>query len=155
VDRELLKKARSLLLYKQAVSIILFGGATMVLLYKILHLSAADFGDYKHWLFVAFASICGLSFFKVRDLLAVRGLAILLLFLCDKVLDSVYCEEFFLRNAFVCEIYLTITFFMLIGAMPYIFRDCVDKILASEKLSKFAGCLCSIFAIAALGTALI
>jgi hypothetical protein len=150
-----LKKIRDWLVFKIAATIVLFGGATVVLLYKILHLSLADFGEYRRLLFAAFALICGLSFFKVRDLLAMRGLAILLLFLCDSVLDSVYCSTFFLHNAFVCIVYIAIIFFIFAGAMPYILRDCLDRIIANDAVAATSGCLCFIFSIVALGAVFI
>jgi hypothetical protein len=146
----LLEKIRNWLLYWKASAAVLFGGATVVLLHKILHLSVADFGNYRHLLFLAFALICGLSFFKVRDLLALRGLAILLLFLCDGVLDAVYCREFFLHNAFVLVVYCLITFAMTVGAVPYVLRDCIDKILSHKKVANFVGGICFVFALIAL-----
>ncbi|MDR1255597.1 MAG: hypothetical protein LBJ94_01540 [Puniceicoccales bacterium] len=155
LSKGLLEKVRNWLLYGQTAAVILFGGASMVLLHKTLHLSTADFGEYRHSLFIVFALICGLSFFRVRDLLAIRGFAILLLFLCDKILDSVFCVEIFLSNVFVVEIYCVIIFSMAIGAAPYIFRDFMDRIIAGKKSAQLAGCVGCIFAATALGMLLI
>jgi hypothetical protein len=148
IDR--LEEMRNYLLYGTTSAVIFFGGATAILLYKIVHLSPADFGNYRCLLFVAFAFVCGLSFFRVRDLLAIRGLAVLILFLCDSVLDSVYCKTFFLHNVFVCLVYFVIILSIAIGAMPYILRDCVDKILANDKLAKLIGVGCFIFTLISL-----
>jgi hypothetical protein len=124
----------------------LFGMAVVILLYKILHLSVADFGNYKYPLFAAFSLIYGLSFFRVKDLLAVRGLAILLLLLCDKTLDKIYCTTFFLHGAFVCVVYIIVIFAMAIGAAPYLLRDAIDRLLIGGRVSKFVGYTCLVFA---------
>jgi uncharacterized membrane protein len=137
-----LREVKNYLLYGKTSALFFFGGATVVLLLKILHLSPADFGNYKYALFMAFALICGLSFFKVRDLLAIRGLAVLVLFLCNSVLDSVYDRVFPLHNIFVSLVYFAIIFFITVGAIPYIFRDCMDKILTNGNLSKVVGSMC-------------
>jgi hypothetical protein len=146
ISPDCLGKVKNYLLCGRTSAAVFFGGSTAVLLHRILHLSLADFGNYKYPLFVAFALICGLSFFKVRDLLAIRGLAVLVLFLCDSVLDSVYCGTFFLHNTFVCLVYFVIIFSITIGAMPYILRNCIDEFLLNSKLSKFIGYACSICA---------
>jgi hypothetical protein len=148
--RDRLRKVKGVLLHDQRAAVVLFGAATVVLLHKVLHLSVADFGNYKYLLFVAFALICGLSFFKVRDLLALRGLAILLLFLCDQVLDEVYCTTFFLHGAFVCVVYVAVIFSMAVGAAPYLLRDTIDRLLLGGKASKFVGYSCLAFAAIAL-----
>jgi hypothetical protein len=150
-----LKVVKNYLLHGKTSAPLFFGGAAVILLFKILNLSPADFGNYKCALFVIFALICVLSFFKVRDLLAIRGLAVLILFLCNGVLDSVYGRAFLLHNIFVSLVYFTIIFSITIGALPYIFRDFMDKILANSNLSRIVGYVCFACASMSLWVALI
>lgn len=136
-----LETFRNWLLYNKFSTLILFGSSTIVLLHKITHLSNADFGEYKCLLFMIFTIICLMSFFKVKELLSIRGLAILNLFFFDIVLDSVYTKNFFTHNIFVGFIYILIVFFIVFGASPYLFRDFLDKLMQNQKLAKIIGCL--------------
>src|ERR1043166_2834135 len=58
----------------------------------IWHLSPADFGEYRGWLFVGFAAIAILSFKCVPDFLAVRGLCAIVLMGAMPLLDAAYME---------------------------------------------------------------
>src|SRR4051812_35919001 len=58
---------------------VFFGAGAAWFLYAIWHLSAADFGEYRVWLFAGFAAVAVLAFKCVPDFLAVRGLCALVL----------------------------------------------------------------------------
>ncbi|MDR1173794.1 MAG: hypothetical protein LBK24_03305, partial [Puniceicoccales bacterium] len=103
-----------------------------VFLVNVLHLSMADFGAHKFSLFAIFATIILFSFFKMRELLSIRGLAVLLLVCSKAMLDNVYCESVLWKNYFVSFVYLIIIFSMLIGSMPYLLRDFLDFLIKSK-----------------------
>ena len=127
------------LLFKKSSTFVLFGLSSVIFLYRVATLSVADFGNHKHFLFLAFASICILSLLKVRDLLSIRGFAIMVLFLCEAVLGRIYFEVFFMHGPFVTIVYGTIILSITIGAAPYLFRDAIDKLMQSRNLRKLFG----------------
>jgi hypothetical protein len=98
----------------------------------VLHLSVADFGEHRFALFALFATIILLSFFKMRELLSIRGLAVLLLVCSKAMLDNVYCEPVLWKNYFVSFVYLVIIFSMIIGSMPYHLRYFLDFLIKSK-----------------------
>src|SRR5471032_242283 len=73
-------------------SYIFFGGGAVWFLYRVCHLSPADFGDYRGILFIVFAVISVLSFYCVPDFLAVRGLCVLVLVGATPLMDAAYME---------------------------------------------------------------
>ncbi|MDR1433144.1 MAG: hypothetical protein LBI61_02260 [Puniceicoccales bacterium] len=103
---------------------------------NVLHLSIADLGEHRVPLFLLFGAIILLSFFKMRDLLAVRGLAILLLVCAGMMLENVYGERILSKNFFVSFIYLMIIFAMVIGSIPYAFVS-LSKFLRESDGARF------------------
>jgi hypothetical protein len=99
---------------------------------NVLFLSVADFGEYRVVLFLAFGTILLFSFSKMRELLSIRGLAILLLIYADLALSGVYCEQIYLKNAFVSFVYLVVILAMVIGTLPYLFRNFLELLLKSQ-----------------------
>src|SRR5665213_3072068 len=69
---------------------LVFGAAAAWFLYNILHLSNADFGEYRYYLFAGFAAVAVLSFKCVPDFLGVRGASALVLISATPFLDSAY-----------------------------------------------------------------
>lgn len=136
-----LEYIRNWMLYDKRAALVLFGSSIVILLYKIIHLTTADFGDYRILLFVLFSMICALSFCKVRELLAIRGLAILSLFFCDAVLDAIYLKISLINNMLTGIIYIAIVGWMAIGAAPYLLRDWIDCLVEHGDLRKLVGCL--------------
>src|SRR3954467_8427813 len=71
---------------------VFFGAGAAWFLYAIWHLSPADFGQYRTWLFIGFTAVAVLAFNSVPDFLAVRGLCTLVLMGAMPLLDSAYME---------------------------------------------------------------
>ena len=67
----------------RSAALIFFGIGAAWFLFRIWHLSEADFGQYRRPLFVFFAAVAVGAFVYVPDFLAVRGLAVI--FPCLKV----------------------------------------------------------------------
>lgn len=108
----------------QAASYLLFGAAIVLFLYEILHLSSADFGDYKVPLFIFFA-IVGVAAFKcVPDFLSVRGLAALVILTAKYFLGAAFMHYELPQRLFMVtlvEIFIALAIWM--GAQPWRLRD--------------------------------
>lgn len=107
-----------------AVGYAVFSVAAAWFLYNILHLSNADFGEYRMYLFVGFAVIAVLSFKCVPDFLGVRGAAALVLIGAMPFLDAAYMQYDRPQRLFmVSAVYLAIALAIWLGAQPWRLRD--------------------------------
>lgn len=107
-----------------AAAYLFFGAGAAWFLYHIWHLSPADFGDYRKYLFVGFLAVAVLSFKCVPDFLAVRGLATVLLLGAMPLLDAAYMEYDKPQRLFmVSAVYLALTAALWLGAQPWRLRD--------------------------------
>ncbi|MDR2432513.1 MAG: hypothetical protein LBD34_02055 [Puniceicoccales bacterium] len=127
-----LRKLSNWLLFSKYAPFVTLGIGGTVFLTNVFHLNVADFGEYRFILLILFATIILLSFFTIRELLSIRGLAVLLLVCSKAMLDNVYCEPIFGKNYFVSFVYSVIIFSMLIGSMPYLLRDFLDFLINSK-----------------------
>ncbi len=92
----------------------------------VMHLSEADFGEYR-WYIGGIAIFIGVSsYVYVRDFLAVRALSILVLFYSREVLDAAFLQEPVSRLFLVSVIYLLVVAALYFGAWPYKMRDFLD-----------------------------
>lgn len=93
-------------------------------LYAIWHLSPADFGDYRHWLFAGFLIVAVLSFKCVPDFLAVRGLCAIVLMGAMPLLMAGYMNfEHGRIVLYKIAVYAAITLAIWLGAQPWRLRD--------------------------------
>lgn len=107
-----------------AASYVFFGAGAAWFLYAIWHLSPADFGEYRTYLFVGFLAVAVLAFKCVPDFLAVRGLATLVLMGAMPLLESAYMEyEKPQRLLMVSAVYVAISGAIWLGAQPWRLRD--------------------------------
>jgi hypothetical protein len=101
-----------------------FGTGAAWFLYGVWHLSPADFGDYRGYLFVGFAAVAVLSFYCVPDFLAVRGLCILTLVGAMPLLMAGYMNyDHPLIYFYKVPVYLAISLAIWLGAQPWRLRD--------------------------------
>lgn len=104
-------------------ALLCFGGGAAWFLWIISQLGEADLAGFpRSWLLGIFGATAVLSFFVLKDLLAVRGLAVLLLLSSRFLLDVGFMQ---LPYSFVLALtcYLLIVLGIWWGAAPYIFRD--------------------------------
>jgi hypothetical protein len=127
----------------QRSAYVFFGAGAAWFLYAVWHLSPADFGDYRGYLFAAFAVIAVLSFKCVPDFLAVRGLAALILMAAMPLLDAAYMEyDKPQRLLMVTFVYAAVTLAIWLGAQPWRLRDFIGWLLArTERTRLFGGAL--------------
>ena len=103
---------------------VFFSAGAAWFLYAIWHLSPADFGDYRTYLFIGFLIVAVLSFKCVPDFLAVRGLATVILMGAMPLLEAAYMEyDKPQRLLMVSVVYLGITSAIWLGAQPWRMRD--------------------------------
>jgi hypothetical protein len=101
-----------------------FGVGAAWFLHAIWHLSPADFGDYRTYLFIGFLLVAILSFRCVPDFLAVRGLATVILMAALPLLEAAYMEYDKPQRLFmVSVVYLALSAAIWLGAQPWRLRD--------------------------------
>ena len=112
-------------------------------LWAVAHLSPADFGDYRAYLFVAFALVAILSYKCVPDFLAVRGLSALILMAAMPLLDAAYMQyDKPQRLLMVTFVYACIAMAIWLGAQPWRMRDFLGWLLARPQRTRaFGGAL--------------
>jgi len=108
----------------RAAAYVFFGGGAVWFLYAIWHLSPADFGEYRTYLFVGFAAVAALAFKCVPDFLAVRGLATLVLMGAMPLLDAGFMNfEHVQIVLYKIAVYGAISAAIWLGAQPWRLRD--------------------------------
>lgn len=126
----------------KAAALVFFGVGSAWFLFRIWHLSSADFGDYRSLLFVAFAAIAVLSFRCAPDFLAVRGLCVLVLVAASTLLDAAYMQYTHpQRLLMVGFVYAAIALAILLGAQPWRVRDFFEWLFARRaRVRVFGAC---------------
>jgi hypothetical protein len=108
----------------KAASYVFFGIGALWFLNAIWHLSPADFGEYRVYLFFGFLAVAILSFRCVPDFLAVRGLATIILMGAMPLLDAAYMEYAKpQRLLMVSLVYFALSIAIWLGAQPWRLRD--------------------------------
>lgn len=123
-----------------AAAYILFGAGAAWFLHAIWHLSPADFGEYRHWLFAGFLAVAVLSFKCVPDFLAVRGLCALVLMGAMPLLDAAYMEYARPQRLFmVTAVYVALALAIWLAAQPWRMRDFLGWLFARPGRSRLLG----------------
>lgn len=123
-----------------AAAYLFFGVGAAWFLYAIWHLSPADFGEYKTYLFIGFLIVAVLSFKCVPDFLAVRGLCAIVLMGAMPLLEAGYMnfdhpQIYFYKVA----VYLAIVGAIWLGAQPWRLRDFFAWMLAQPARARGIG----------------
>jgi hypothetical protein len=135
----------------QVAAYFLFGSAAAWFLYHVTQLGPADFGQYRHLLFLLFLGTAVGAFYFVPDFLAVRGLAALMLLTAGVLLDVSFMHygTALILKAFV---YTMIVGALIIGASPYLLRDFIGWLYKSEKRPRIFGGLFAFYGLVLVGT---
>lgn len=119
---------------------VFFGVGAAWFIWNVLHLSRADFGEYRMWLAIGFTAIAALSFKCVPDFLAVRGLCVLVLLAATPLLTAAYMEYQFPQRLFmVTLVYIFIALAIWLGASPFRLRDFFGWLFARPGRSRGFG----------------
>jgi hypothetical protein len=133
---------------------VVFGAAAAWFLYNVLHLSNADFGEYKNLLFVGFAAVAVLAFKCVPDFLGVRGASALVLIGAGPFLQSAYMEYAHPARLFMVSfVYVAIALAIWLGAQPWRLRDFLGWLLARPARSRGLGGLLFAYGLVLCGAA--
>ena len=138
----------------QGAAYLLMGVATAWFLYKVLHLGPADFGQYRHLLFLVFLGTAVGAFFFVPDFLAVRGLAALMLLTAGVLLDAAFMQPPGTRLFLVGFVYAAIGVALVLGASPYNLRDFIDWLYRREQGPRAFGALFAAYGLLLTGVAM-
>ena len=102
-------------------------------LWEVSNLGEANYGEYRQYIFVAFAVIGLLSFKYAPDFLSVRGGCILYLLLADLILGGAFGRyEEPLRLFMVAPIYAGIAVSLYLGYSPFRMRDFLSWLFATD-----------------------
>ena len=123
-----------------AATYVLFGLGTACFLYNVWHLSPADFGDFRKYLFIGFAAVAVLSFKLVPEFLAVRGLCVLVLLGAMPLLMAAYQEYGQPQRLFmVSVVYLAIATALYLTSEPFRLRDFFDWLFRAPGRARVVG----------------
>lgn len=132
----------------------LIGGGWFI--WKISQLGQADFGDYKEIMMLLFGATLIGSIFYVRDFLAVRGVAIIILLAANTGLKSAFgLYDIPGRLVLVTILYLFIVLAILYGLLPYKMRDTVNWLLVSHTRLRGLGTVFTVCGLALCVSALL
>ncbi len=127
-------------LRSKTAAYVLFGPAALWFLWHVAHLGKADFGDYKKLLLIGFGVVAVGSFFVVRDFLAPRGLAALMLLAARPLLDAAYMQfQYPQRLVLVVAVYIAIVLALWVGASPFRMRDFYEWLYAKDGRARLVG----------------
>ena len=119
---------------------VFFGAGAAWFLNNIWHLSMADFGEFRAYLFAGFAVVTILAFKCVPDFLAVRGLCALVLLSAMPLLDAAYMEyEKPQRLTLVTLVYFSLALAIWLGAQPWRMRDFLGWLFARPGRARGVG----------------
>ncbi len=123
-----------------AAAYLFFGVGAAWFLYAIWHLSPADFGEYRTYLFFGFLIVAMLSFKCVPDFLAVRGLATIVLMGAMPLLDAGYMNFAHVQiHLYKIAVYLAIAGAIWLGAQPWRLRDFFGWLFAQPGRARGVG----------------
>ncbi len=127
---------------------LLFGAGAVWFLYRITHLSPADFGQYKKALFIFFAIVAVASFKFVPDFLAVRGACVLVLLGASQLLDPGYMNweygeisDFGRIYLYKIAVFVAVALAIYLGASPFRLRDFFEWLYRKPGRARLVGLL--------------
>lgn len=137
-----------------SVGYVVFSAGAAWFLYNILHLSKADFGDYKVLLFIGFAAVAALAFKCVPDFLGVRGACAIVLLAATPLLDAAYMQyDRPARLFMVSLVYVALALAIWLGAQPWRLRDFLGWLFARPARSRLLGGLFVVYGLVLCGAA--
>jgi hypothetical protein len=137
-----------------SVGYLIFSVAAAWFLYNILHLSNADFGEYRYLLFIGFALVAIFAFKSVPDFLGVRGACALILIGASPFLDAAYMQyDRPARLFMVSLVYVALALSIWLGAQPWRVRDFFGWLFARPARSRILGGLFVVYGIVLCGAA--
>ena len=144
----------------RTLAYLLFGLGAAWFLYRITHLSAADFGQYRKPLFVFFLVVALGSFKFVPDFLAVRGACVLVLLGASHLLDPGYMNwdygqisEFGRIYLYKIAVFVAVALAIYLGAVPFRLRDFIEWLYRKGGRAQLVGGLMAGYGLAVVAVA--
>jgi hypothetical protein len=125
----------------QLAGFILMGLGTVWFLWNLSNESISDFAAYKNVMLLGFGAVGLLTCIFVRDFLAVRGLAIVLLLLAKLMLDAARWHDSEWRLVISTWAYVWIIAGMWFTISPWRMRDLIQWSTASQSRIRLASAL--------------
>lgn len=119
----------------------LMGLATVWFLYNLNAESLSDFADYKKWMLICFGALGVCTCVFVKDFLAVRGFAIVLMLLAKLTLDTARWHDSQWRLVLAVWAYLWILAGMWFTISPWRLRDLIHWQTSDARRLKLASTL--------------
>jgi hypothetical protein len=136
------------------VSYITLGIGGAWFLWKIAHLPEADFGNYSNWLLMLFGVVIVGSFLWVKDFLAIRGAAILMLLIANEWLKLAFAQyDVPQRLLLVSFVYFCIILAIFVGTVPFRVRDFLNWLFAANSRVRILGIGLVVYGLVLLVTA--
>ena len=130
----------------RSMAYIFFGIGAVWFLYRVWHLSEADFGQYRKQLTVFFALVAIGAFFYVPDFLAVRGLCVIVLLGAMNLLDPGYMVWEYGEiwdggriYLYKIAVFVAVALAIYLGASPFRARDFLDWLYRRSSRPIFLG----------------
>lgn len=123
-----------------AAAYLFFGVGAAWFLYEVWHLSPADFGEYRVYLFIGFLLVAVLAFKCVPDFLAVRGLATVVLMGAMPLLEAGFMNfEHGRIVLYKIVVYVAIALAIWLAAQPWRLRDFLGWLFAQPARARGIG----------------
>ena len=116
----------------EGIGYVLMALGAVWFLYNLNNEAISDFAQYKKMMLLGFGALAILTCIYVRDFLAVRGLAVVLLLVAWFTLNHTRFHESPWRLVLVVWAYACIVVGMWLTISPWRLRDWIDKLTASE-----------------------
>jgi hypothetical protein len=124
----------------QRAAYVTMGLGAVWTLYRVMHLSEADFGQYRWFIFAIFAALALLSFRYLPDFLSIRGACILCLLVADLLLQAAFMRyEHPGRLFMVAFVYLAIGLALYLAVSPFRVRDFFGWLFANAQRPRAFG----------------
>lgn len=117
----------------RVATVVLWGGAFAWFIFHLLTIPNVDLAGFpRSWLIALFGGAGLLAFKFLPDLLALRGLAVLVLFSCNELLSAGFGQLPYSR-VLAGTAYLLILAALWGGASPYVWRNAIDWVARSTR----------------------
>lgn len=125
----------------RAAGIVLWGAALVWFVWHLLTIPEVDLAGFpRSWLLVLFGGAGLLAFKYLPDLLGLRGIAVLVLFVCAELLSAGFGQLPYSR-VLAGTAYVLIVCALWCGASPYVLRNAIERAAGTPRGRCVAGAI--------------
>jgi hypothetical protein len=138
--------------HSRTAAYICFGAGSGWFLWNVWNLPEADFGGHRVLLICIFGVVAASAFNSVPDLLAVRGLCVLVLVGSMPMLMAGYMNyDYWPLYAQKILLYVGVSAAIWLGAQPWRLRDCFEWLLFKRLRARVCGCVLLAYGVFLIG----